>query len=33
LKKAKKKNEKERRDEIGNEEEVGVIKKGFGLTQ
>jgi hypothetical protein len=31
--KKKMKNEKERRDEIGNEEEVGVIKKGFGLTQ
>jgi hypothetical protein len=27
------KNEKERRDEIGTEEEVGLIKKGFGLTQ
>jgi hypothetical protein len=32
-KKKKMKNEKERRDEIGTEEEVGLIKKGFGLTQ
>jgi hypothetical protein len=29
VKMAKKKNEKERRDEIGNEEEVGVIKKAL----